>query len=96
MRPRRAARAWTTVTHNASETNVRIGWLPADVDADGRSRPADILMLIDELNRLVGSLPIPSTDIDRSGLVSPSDVLRVIDLLNGAGVYDSLIGASLP
>ncbi len=89
-------RAWTTVIHNASETNVRIGWLPADVDADGWSGPADILMLIDELNGLAGTLPIRSADIDRSGLVSPSDILRVIDLLNGAGVYDSFAGESLP
>lgn len=90
-----ATRAWTTVAHNDG-TSVRIGWLPGDVDANGWSGTADLVMLIDEFNGVVGQLPLRSTDIDRSGTGSPSDILRLIDLLNGAGVYDSFVGESLP
>ena len=88
--------AWTTITHSASGSSVRIGALPGDVSNDGISSANDVLALIDFLNGAGDPLADYQSDIDRSGAASPSDVLRVIDLLNGAGVYDEYIGATLP
>ncbi len=90
-----AVGAWSTITHIASGTSTRVGFLPADVNGDGVSSPVDILDLIDALNG-VSSLPIYATDIDRSGQSNPADVLREIDLLNGADAYDVYNGATLP
>ena len=87
---------WTIITHDPSDTSVRIGFLPGDVNNDRLSSPNDVLALIDALNGVVGPLPEHQTDIDRSEQTNPSDVLRVIDLLNGAGVYEVFNGASLP
>lgn len=87
--------AWTTITHVESGTSVRLGFLPADVNGDGTSSPADILSVIDALNG-VTVLPIWSTDVDRSGEAQPADILRVIDLLNGAGSYEPYLNVSLP
>lgn len=87
--------AWTSIIHNPSETFIRIGYLPADVNGDGSSTPTDILALIDSLNG-VTIRPHESTDINRSGIAEPSDILRVIDLLNGAGAFEVWNGASLP
>jgi hypothetical protein len=86
---------WTTVAHADSGTSVRLGYLPADVNADGTSAPADILAIVDVLNG-VTTAPVWSTDVDRSGETLPADVLRVIDLLNGAAAYDSYLNAVLP
>ncbi|MCH8251905.1 MAG: hypothetical protein IID36_05575 [Planctomycetes bacterium] len=88
---------WTIITHNASETSVRIGYLPADVNNDKLSNANDVLYLIDVLNGVIDPAPPAyQTDTDRSGATNASDVLRVIDLLNGAGVYDEYLGATLP
>jgi hypothetical protein len=87
--------SWTTITHLASGSSVRLGYLPADVNGDGTSTPNDVLALIDVLNG-VSSRPIHSTDVDRSGVSGPSDILRAIDLLNGAGAYEVFNGISLP
>ncbi len=83
--------AWTTITHPASGTNVRIGFLPADVDGDAGSDPADLDALLIALNGGGPPLPSWSTDINRSAATTPADVLEVIDLLNGG--YN---GAVLP
>ncbi|MCH8244262.1 MAG: hypothetical protein IH897_16875 [Planctomycetes bacterium] len=88
--------AWTIITHNDSNTSVRLGYLPADVNNDRLSSSADILALIDSINGVGDPLPIWQRDINRSGVVSLSDILRVIDLLNGAGAYDPFITVSLP
>ena len=88
---------WTIITHNASESSVRIGYLPADVNNDKLSNANDVLFLIDVLNGVISPAPPAyQTDTDRSGITNPSDVLRVIDLLNGAGVYDEYLNAELP
>ncbi|MFQ5413666.1 MAG: hypothetical protein ACE5E6_04325 [Phycisphaerae bacterium] len=89
--------AWTVVTHLPSESSVRIGYLPADVNNDRLSNANDILALIDDLNG-VSDPPRPDyqCDTDRSGACNANDVLRVIDLLNGAGAYDIWLGATLP
>ena len=89
-------RAWTTITHNNSGTNVRVGFLPGDVNGDTTSNPTDIFELIDALTKINPSRMIWSTDIDRSGLTMPGDILRLIDLLNGAGADEPFNGASLP
>jgi hypothetical protein len=70
-------------------------YLPADVDGDGTSGPADILALIDSLN---GVIPLPGSrvDMDRDGTPAPGDILRLFDLLNGAGEFCSWLDASLP
>ncbi|MFQ5413141.1 MAG: S8 family serine peptidase [Phycisphaerae bacterium] len=88
--------AWTTITHNASATSTRIGFLPADVNEDGVSNANDILALIDGLNGVGDPLPSYKSDIDRTGAPNASDILRLIDLLNGAGVYQQYLGATLP
>jgi len=83
-----------TVRYVPAALTAVLGWLPADVNGDGTSGPADILSLIDSLNGF--TRPVWSTDVDRSGKSSPPDILRVIDLLNGAGAYDAYNGVSLP
>lgn len=89
--------AWTTITHVAGGSTVRLGYLPADVNGDGTSSPVDILVLIDHLNGVLHPpLSLWQSDINRSGATEPSDVLRVIDLLNGADAFDVWNGATLP
>ncbi len=88
--------AWTTITHVASGTSVRLGFLPGDVNGDRTSAPVDILDLVDFLNGVGPSRPIWSSDIDRSDLAAPADILQVVDLLNGAGNLDVYNGAQLP
>ncbi len=87
--------AWTTITHVATGSRVRLGFLPGDAEGNGFTSPADILALIDSLNGVV-SRPVWSTDIDRSGVTAPADILGLIDLLNGAIPYTPYNGASLP
>ena len=87
---------WTTITHDASGTSTRIGFLPADVNEDGISNANDVLALIDFLNGVGDALPVYKPDIDRSGASNTADVLRVIDLLNGGGVYQVYLNAELP
>jgi hypothetical protein len=89
------AGGWVTLRHLPSDTEIRVGFLPGDVNGDGTSAPADILAVIDAINE-VTVLPAWSTDVDRSGETGPSDILRVIDLLNGAAEYDPWLHVSLP
>lgn len=89
-------RSWTTLTHLPTGLSTRIGYLPADVNADGTSTPVDVLSLIDSLNGAICALPIWSTDVDRSMAPGPPDILRVIDLLNGASAYQRYLGVALP
>jgi len=88
--------AWTVLTHIASGTSVRLGFLPGDVNGDGTTGPLDVLALIDSLNEVGQPLPEWSTDVNRSGETNPADVLRVIDLMNGADDYDPFLDMSLP
>ena len=88
---------WTIITHNASGSSVRLGYLPADVNNDRISNANDVLFLINVLNGVIDPAPPAyQTDTDRSGATNANDVLRVIDLLNGAGVYDEYLNAELP
>ena len=89
-------RAWTTIPHPSSGTSVRIGFLPADVDGNAASGPADVEALVNALNGVGPPRPIWSTDIDRSAVTTPADVLEEIDLLIGTGKYDPFDGAVLP
>ncbi|MEK7731964.1 MAG: hypothetical protein AAB363_08930, partial [Planctomycetota bacterium] len=91
-----AVLAWTTIKHPSSGTNVRIGFLPADVDGDAASGLADLAALIDALNGVGSARPIWSTDIDRSAATTSADLLEEIDLLIGTGKYDPFDGAVLP
>lgn len=86
---------WTRITHLASGSSTRIGYLPSDVNGDKTSSPVDILKIIDHLNG-VENYPAMRTDIDRSGATNPADILRVIDLLNGADAFIVWNGATLP
>jgi hypothetical protein len=88
--------ARTTFIHDDSGSEVGLGYLPADVTADGLSAPLDILALIDSINGVGAPRPIWSTDINRSGITEPSDILREIDLLNGAGAFIVWNGMTLP
>lgn len=87
--------AWTTIHFESNDSQVRLGFLPADVNGDGTAGPADILALIDSLNGVANRASF-STDINHSGIPEPSDILREIDLLNGAGTFAIWNGVSLP
>jgi len=89
-------RAWTTIRHEVSGAGARIGFLPADVNADRVSNESDVTALRMALDGLGEPRPIESTDIDRSALTAPADLLEAVDLLNGAGAFDAYFGATLP
>jgi len=88
--------AWTTIEQCETQTRVRLGYLPADVNGDGVSAASDILDLVDALNGVGASRSIWSLDIDRSGEVNATDVLQLVDLLKGAGAYPAYNLARLP
>lgn len=99
--------AWTTITANVQSPDgvpinpqagsVTLGFLPADVNGNGRSTPADILALVDHLNGIrVPPLPSRQCDIDRSGQCFPSDIVRLIDLLNGTNSSRPWLNIALP
>jgi len=89
-------RAWTTITHIASGTSVRIGYLPGDVKGDGVCDETDVTAHVDTLNGLLPAKPIWSMDIDWSSTITGADTLELVDLLNGADAYESYLGATLP
>ena len=89
-------KTWTTITHNPTQSSVRLGFLPGDVNGNRFSGPVDILELVDFLNGVGLARSIWSTDLDRSGVAAPADILMLIDLLNGAGNLDSYLGVRLP
>ena len=87
----------TTLTYTsdlAATTTGTFRYMPADVNDDGTSAPADILSLIDSLNG-VTPRPAEQTDADRDGTPAPADILRVIDLLNGAGEFEPFLNVTL-
>ena len=88
--------AWTTIRHDAAGVGVRIGSLPADVNADRVSNEFDVAALLITLDGLGDPRPVWSTDLDRSALTAPADILEAVDLLNGAGMFDAYLGAMLP
>ncbi len=88
--------AWTTIRHVSSDSSVRMGFLPADVDGNAVSGPADIAALLDTLEDGTPARPIWSMDIDRSGEITPADLLEEIDLLTGSGKYNPFDGVALP
>ena len=90
--------AWTTFSHPSSGTSVRIGFLPADVDGNAASGPADedVDALVNALSGVGPPRPIWSTDINRSSATTPADLLEEIDLLIGSGAYDPFQGDFLP
>lgn len=99
--------AWTTLGANVlraaewpasdAKNQIRIGYLPGDVNSNGRSSPSDILEMIDDLNFVrVPALMEWQSDIDRSGATLPADIVRLIDLLNGLNTSRPWLGATLP
>ena len=76
---------WTCIDYTAGNTIVCIGALPGDVGSDRTSNAADVLELIDDLNRTRPPPPLEiwQCDGDRSNVCNPADVLGVIDMLNG-------------
>ena len=89
-------RAWTTIKHLLSNTRMRLGYLPGDVNADGISNDQDITTLAEALDGTGAAGSVWSEDIDRSEAVTPADLLEAVDLLNGAGAYEVYLGATLP
>ncbi|MGB2987476.1 MAG: hypothetical protein WBE26_16555 [Phycisphaerae bacterium] len=77
------AGAWTTITHNASRTHVRLGCLPGDVNNNGVANVVAVLALIHQPEAET-VLPLYRTDIDRDGVTGITDVLQIIDLLTEA------------
>ena len=88
--------AWTTVTHLDSQTSVRLGFLPGDVNGDGISATDDVTALMDYLGGVGDPRELWSVDIDHTLNTQPADLLRLIDLLNGAGAFDPYLDVSLP
>ncbi|MEK6677485.1 MAG: hypothetical protein AABZ47_17765 [Planctomycetota bacterium] len=88
---------WTTITHNdQTSTQVRVGDLPGDVNANGTSSPFDTLVLIDSITNPLNQLELWQNDINRSNQLSVLDIARHLDLLNGAQTYIVWNGQSLP
>jgi len=87
--------AWTSVTHHNTGL-VKIGFLPADVNANEVANEDDVLALVDHFLGVGDPLPIWSTDLDWSGVATPTDILTCINLLNGADLYETALGTSLP
>lgn len=85
---------WTTITHSLSGTNVRLGFLPGDVDGSRQSNVNDVLALIDHING-EKQRPIYQTDMDRNGVTDSNDVLRLLELLNGDDPFPVFLGAEL-
>ena len=88
--------AWTTITHKASGTSIRLGFLPGDVNGDGVTNASDLFVLTDVLKGFGPPLPDSSLDLDRSGLLTPADLLQIIDLFEGVGVFEPYFLATLP
>lgn len=89
--------AWTTITHSTSGSGVTVGFLPGDVDGNGRSEALDVAALGSALDELPGGgHTIHATDIDRSGIVDGEDLIRLLDLLNGADGYIAYLDLALP
>lgn len=88
--------ACTTIRHIPSGWATTLGFLPGDVNGDGRSGTRDILTLIDHIN---GVLDPPARtwqcDTDRSGACDVLDILRLVDVLNGAHMDHAWNGATL-
>ncbi len=89
-------KAWTTITHTASATSVRIGFLPGDVTGDGVSDGADLASLATMLKGSRALGPEHSTDIDRTRSITGADLLELADLLAGNGEYEPYLGMALP
>jgi hypothetical protein len=77
---------WTTITFKASGTGTRIGYLPGDVDNDGRISVHDMQALVGRPEG-AAARPLYQLDIDRNGLSGVSDALRLIDLFAAPGAY---------
>ncbi|MGD2110002.1 MAG: dockerin type I domain-containing protein [Phycisphaerae bacterium] len=90
------AGASTTVTHCATGTSVRLGFLPGDVDGNGRTGAADLLRLVDAINGTGEPLPMWSADVDRSGVIDRADVDTLVTMLSGRGAFDGWIERRLP
>lgn len=88
--------AWTRIAEITSGANVRLGFLPGDVNGDGVSDESDAITLGDHLAGTVAPLPLWATDIDRSGVATPADLLRLADLLNGGDPSGAWLGRTLP
>ncbi len=89
--------AWTCFTYTPANLKKCIGFLPADANGDRTSSPADILVLVDNLNGIrVPPLPLAQCDIDRSAICGAPDLLTEIDLLNGANNFGIWNAKNLP
>ncbi|MBI4717601.1 MAG: hypothetical protein HY763_07335 [Planctomycetes bacterium] len=89
-------RAWTVIAHTPSNARVRLGYLPADVNADGVSNARDVIAIINALNMVGPVPPVWSADINRIKGFESADIQRTVDLLRGAGAFDPYNGAKLP
>lgn len=88
-------RWWTDIFRFDTNTGVRLGALPGDVNGDGVSGAPDIIALIDAINGVGPERSIWSTDIDRNGTTGPPDITALIDLLNGANGQQPWLGARI-
>ena len=77
---------WTRISHPRSNTGIRIGYLPGDVNNDGALGVEDLLELTDRPPD-AEPLPLYRADIDRDGTRTVNDVLCLIELLAEPGAY---------
>lgn len=88
--------AWTEIVHEDSHRTLRLGMLPADVNADGIADSRDVLDLRDTFLGIGPALPEWSVDLDRSTAATPADILEAVDLLLGISGFPPFDGRSLP
>jgi len=88
--------AWTTIRHVPTVSGTRLGYLPGDVDGNGRVDGDDIFALVLATRGAGGAIDEWALDIDRSGQFNHVDLLALIDLMVGADSFDSYLGQSLP
>ncbi len=86
--------AWTTFTHQTSETSFCLGYLPGDSNADATADADDVTYLTECIAGRT-SCELWQCDMDRSGACDSADVDRLWDLLDGTAQFDSWMNRSL-
>ncbi|MEK7552916.1 MAG: PKD domain-containing protein, partial [Patescibacteria group bacterium] len=84
-----------TITHRPSGSSVCLGWLPGDVNGDGRVTNLDASMMN---GILAGTQTRPSyaADINRDGVINVADQTRLNELLTGTNGQERWLLRELP
>jgi len=84
-----------TIIHIPDDSSVSFGYLPGDIDADGKVTRNDLKALSNYINGR-NNLPIWSADINRDGVINSYDLQRLKHLQNGVDSYPVYFSAALP